>query len=98
MTNVETKTPGRPPAVISWPDGVFTVAQLRKATNLSKVTIYQKIEDAINLGQIAKIGKEPGGKGRPRDLYQKRPFKSVAEVLQNSEVTPVEIVAPVAAV
>ena len=66
-----TRKPGRPPVFITWPEGEFTVQQIRDATNLSKVTIYQKLDEAILKGAISKVGKESSRQGRPRDLFRK---------------------------
>lgn len=62
---------GRPEAIIDWPDAPFTIHQLLAQTKFSKVTLYQKVNEAIQSNTIAKIGKQTVKQGRPRFIYKK---------------------------
>ena len=70
-TTTESKRPGRPPVILSWPDGDFTVEQLEKTTGLSKVTLYQKVKEALLDAAIVPTGKESSKQGRPRTVFQR---------------------------
>lgn len=70
--NTTKKKTGRKPAVINFPDNTFTVKDLQKSTDLSKITIYAKIEEALTAQVIEPCGKESNTKGRPSIFYRKK--------------------------
>jgi hypothetical protein len=71
MKNTETKSNiGRPPVTMVWPDGEFTIAVLREKTGLSRVTLYDKVHEALTEKTIIEVGKIKG-KGRPSLIYRK---------------------------
>ena len=61
---------GRPPKVINWPDGEFTIALLIQKTGLSRVTIYDKVHESLSDKTLIEVGKIKG-KGRPSIIYRK---------------------------
>jgi hypothetical protein len=83
---------GRPPIVVQWPDGEFTVAQLVQKTGFSRVTLYSKIAEALASNTIAEFGKITG-KGRPSLVY-----KRLATPPPSPPPVPVQPVVPPVAV
>lgn len=63
---------GRPSVNIQWPEGSFSIYQLKETNQFSFVTLSQKIKLALKNQEIEKIGKESVGNGRPRLLYKKK--------------------------
>ncbi len=71
-TDTNTKrNPGRPPVTVNWPEGGFTVQQLQVSTGLSKVTLYQKVNEALADHVIQEFTKEKTQQGRPRIVFKK---------------------------
>ena len=63
---------GRPKITIVWPEGEFTVDSLHSSTGLSKVTIYQKVDEDLKSQLIEECGKQKSNGGRPRRIYKRR--------------------------
>jgi hypothetical protein len=62
---------GRKPVEIRYPDGEFSVLDISAHhPNLSKVSIQQKINDAVEAGKLRKTSKQRSG-GRGRQLFSK---------------------------
>lgn len=92
-TNPVKRDVGRPLVTIDWPNSPFTVQQLQADTKLSKVTLYQKVGEAVASNTISVVGKEKVKQGRPRTIYS----KTVA-VANAAPATPVPSPAPAAPV
>jgi len=71
------KTAGRPRITILWPDGEFTVESLHTLTGISKVTIYERVEEDLKSQVIEECGKQKSNGGRPRRVYKKKPVVSL---------------------
>ena len=66
----QNKKPGRPMAIIAWPNAPFTIAALKASTKFSKPTIYNCVTKALGEGVLVKAGKESLKFGRPRALFK----------------------------
>lgn len=64
---------GRKPFSLNWPDGSFTVGSLSISLNraISKVSIYKKINTALNKGELILIRRTKSPIGRPEAIYSK---------------------------
>jgi len=73
-TNTERTTRrGRPPVHLDWPEGNFTVTDVKGSSGLtlSNVSIQLKINKAVSEGALRAVGKVSTGMGRPRVTYRK---------------------------
>ena len=63
---------GRPEIKVDWTMGEFTVEDVSNSLNrsLTKVAIQLKINKAVNLGVLERVGKQPTRNGRPRLIYK----------------------------
>tara|TARA_B100000029_G_C16802446_1_gene677208 strand:- start:16 stop:276 length:261 start_codon:yes stop_codon:yes gene_type:complete len=64
---------GRPPVKLDWPEGSFTVSDVKKTSGqaLSNVSIQLKINKAVSDGALQVVGKVSSGMGRPKVTYRK---------------------------
>jgi len=62
---------GRPRATISWPDGEFTAQEVfeKLAGQVSRVTVHNRLNSAVDSGQLRIVGKRKSSNGRPRVVY-----------------------------
>ena len=72
-----TGTRGRPPLIMIWPDGPFTVQLVHDNTGISKVTLYNKIKEDLKSTVIETCGQEKSQGGRPKVVYRKKVTPSV---------------------
>lgn len=69
----QNKKRGRKPFDLEWPSGTFTVNSVLTDLNkpLSKVSIYTKINKALNAGQLTLVKRTKSSIGRPEAIYMK---------------------------
>ena len=62
---------GRPKTPVVWPEGEFTAEQAftQNGTKVSRVSIHNKINEALVSGSLAKVKKVKAKIGRPSFLY-----------------------------
>lgn len=67
------KRRGKTPRMIQWPDGVFTADQVYQtiAGALSRVSVHTKINNAVDLGTLERVGTVKIRLGRPKVQYRK---------------------------
>ena len=74
-TNTTTRAArrGRPPVKLDWPEGNFTVSDVKETLtrSLSNVSIQLKINKAVSDGTLRVVGKVSTGMGRPKVTYRK---------------------------
>ena len=71
MQNTNSKR-GRPKTKVAWPEGEFTANQAytENSTKVSRVSIHNKINEALSLGSLIKVRKTKAKIGRPSHVYQ----------------------------
>ena len=69
-TTTKTKR-GRPKTPVVWPDGEFTAEQAfaENSTNISRVSIHNKINEELAAGALVRTKKVKANIGRPSFLY-----------------------------
>ena len=80
---------GRPAATINWPEGEFTAGEVYHLNRdkVSRVSIHNKINRALEDGNILKLRKSQNKIGRPSFTY----VKTGSDVANNQEVGPDEM-------
>ena len=65
------KTRGRPRTKINWPEGQFTAQDIFEilAGQVSRVTVHNRLNSAVDSGQLLVVGKRKSVNGRPRVIY-----------------------------
>jgi len=71
MNNKKTKR-GRPKTPVIWPEGEFTAKQAftKNSEKVSRVSIHNKINEALSKGTLVVVKKSQSSAGRPSNIYQ----------------------------
>lgn len=71
MQTTKTTKRGRPETPVVWPEGEFTAEQafVKNQNKVSRVSIHNKINQAVSLGDLVKTKKNKAKIGRPSFLY-----------------------------
>ena len=71
MSNNNSKR-GRPKTPVVWPEGEFTAEQAFSvnSTKVSRVSIHNKINQALADGLLVKVRKVKARVGRPSNIYE----------------------------
>ena len=71
METITNTKRGRPKTPVVWPEGEFTAEQAftENGTKVSRVSIHNKINEALALGSLTKLKKVKAKIGRPSFLY-----------------------------
>jgi len=85
----KSKSPGRPSVTVQWPDSDFTIDDLEKCTSLSKVTLYQKVKNALNDNILEKSGTKHATQGRPPTVFRKKTSIDTTVATSNVSTTVV---------
>lgn len=60
---------------ITWPDFQFTIDEFiaanAEAAELGRPTVYSKIKESLESGELIKVGQLSKGRGRPKHIFQK---------------------------
>jgi|TARA_A100001201_G_C3915363_1_gene148963 response regulator of citrate/malate metabolism len=64
---------GRKPVNIEWPDREFTASEVAEtvADRLSRVSVHNKLNKAVQNGELSIVRKSEGKMGRPHVVYVK---------------------------
>ena len=70
--NTKNTKRGRPKTPVVWPEGEFTAKQAFSANSekVSRVSIHNKINEALSEGALVVIKKSQSSSGRPSNIYQ----------------------------
>ncbi len=70
--NTENTKRGRPKTPVVWPDGEFTAKQAfsENSEKVSRVSIHNKINEALSEGSLVVVKKSQARFGRPSKIYQ----------------------------
>lgn len=55
----------------NWPDGEFSMKELKAAFNMEQTGIYPTLKVALEKGEIIEVRRESQGRGRPAVIYKK---------------------------
>jgi len=61
----------KPPVVINFPDGEFTMQEIADFNKMEKTNIYFIVQDFVTKGGIEEVRRESRGQGRPTVIYKK---------------------------
>jgi len=97
-TTEATKGPGRPKAVLKYPRGSFTFAELYelnrgeqgrgKRAKVCELTVRNHIKEQLAAGFLTKIGSvKPEGPGQPAHRYIRTAMKAAAEARAAARLT-----------